>query len=449
MMAASLTDRERETYTSGFAQALARGQRLPAWLVAMRRSAFDTFVEQGWPTQKQEDWRFTDVRPMASAPFFPLPRVRAEDGLGDFEQRLVELGAGEGQRLLLVDGQAYGDPTVSPSSGSKLVVPFSSALAMHEDDLRRLLGRQLLGQNAFVSLSTAFMEDGALVHIPAGAKVGSPIYVLCLHSAEGHGSFPRTVIWAEAGSEATVVELHLAATGAETWSSAATEIVLEAGARLSHHSVQSVSAGCHVGHVSVTEKAGSSFSGHSLYLDGRLVRNDVEVLLSEEGATCNLDGVYLASGEGHVDNHTTIDHRMPRTVSRESYRGAAAGRSHAVFGGRIVVRPGAQQIDARQYNRNLLLSDAAKVNSKPHLEIFANDVKCSHGAATGRLDQEALFYLRSRGLGLKQASDLLVRAFLFEGLEGVATLPLREALQSVLATRIDALGGDTPRQEAA
>jgi Fe-S cluster assembly protein SufD len=164
-------------------------------------------------------------------------------------------------------------------------------------------------------------------------------------------------------------------------------------------------------------------------------------VLAEENCTCNLDGLYLASGSGHVDNHTTIDHRAPRSTSREVYKGVVDGHSRAVFSGRIVVRPGAQQTDARQTNRNIVLSDGALVHSKPHLEIFANDVKCSHGATTGRLNPDALFYLRSRGIGEKEAHQLLIRAFMLEGLDCIKQPTLRAELESVLVGRIESLTG--------
>jgi Fe-S cluster assembly protein SufD len=215
---------------------------------------------------------------------------------------------------------------------------------------------------------------------------------------------------------------------------------LGAGAQLAYHSVQKTTAqGFHIGHVMVTQDSGSAFFGHSLALDGRLVRRDVQILLAGEGCTCHLDGIYLVAGEGHVDNQTTIDHSKPRSTSREDYRGVVAAKGQAVFSGRIVVRPGAEKTDAQQTNRNLLLSDAAQINSKPQLEILTSDVKCSHGATTGRLDPDALFYLRSRGVDARDARRILIRAFLQQGLERVPALDVRAALEGLLDQRIDEL----------
>ena len=209
---------------------------------------------------------------------------------------------------------------------------------------------------------------------------------------------------------------------------------MEPDARLDYHTLNRPSdTGFHVGHLAVTQKAGSTFAAQSLVLGGRLVRNDAQVVLAGAGCVTQLDGVYLAVGDGHVDNQTGIDHQSPKCSSRESYRGAVAGRGQAVWSGRAVVRPGAQGTDARQSSRNLVLSDGAVVHAKPHLEIFANDVKCSHGATTGHLDPDALFYLRARGLDEVAARQMLVEAFLREGLGAVGELGLRKRLQDIVS----------------
>jgi Fe-S cluster assembly protein SufD len=427
-------------YSDGFAQSLAGDANAPAWLRHSRRTAFDAFVEQGWPNTKQEDWRFTDVSPITRLNLLP-PRTRSDVSLSVFDPNLLDLGTGLGPRLVFVDGgYQAGRCTCLPLPDGLLVKPISSVLDHDSNQVGNLLGHHLRNKDAFVALNTAFMTDGAFIHIPAHCNIEQPIFLIFLASVEGGTSHPRSLVWAGEGSRATIVEIHMGYPGKTTLSNAATEIVLEPGAHLAYHSIQNASAaGFHIGHLAVTQKAGSEFSAHSLFLDGRIVRNDVTCLLADEGCKCNLDGLYLASGENHVANHTTIDHRGPRSTSRESYRGVVGGHSHAVFSGRIVVEPGAQQTDARQTNRNLLLDEGAQVHTKPHLEIFANDVKCSHGATTGRLDQEALFYLRSRGLGEKEANRMLIGAFLHEGLERIEHASLRKALESVLVNRIDQL----------
>jgi Fe-S cluster assembly protein SufD len=318
---------------------------------------------------------------------------------------------------------------------------FSSQTALATSELRAHLGRHLPNRNAFVALNTAFMRDGALVHIPAGYQAEQPIYLVFLASAAGSTSFPRTLIVAGAGSQATVVEIHLGAHGRPTLSNAATEIVLQPNAQLAYHTIQKPSAaGFHIGHVAATQASGSALSVHSLSLDGRIVRNDIHTVLAGESCSCNLDGVYLADGTGQVDNQTTIDHCGPRSTSREDYRGVVGGSGHAVFSGRIIVRPGAGKTDAQQTNRNLLLSDSAQVNSKPQLEIFTSDVKCSHGATTGQLDPDAVFYLRARGIDAREANRILIGAFLHQSLERIASAQLRTELKALLDRRIAELG---------
>lgn len=434
----------RAAYATGFAQALAKGADLPSWLLGARKAAFDTFLTQGWPTTKQEDWRFTDVSPIAGLGLRPpaqLARLHQSDLEKRFDPSLVQLGSGRGHRLVFVDGQYHaGFSTWEPLPGALRVMPLSSALAQDADTIHGLLGHHLPTQDAFVSLNTAFMSDGAFVHIPPGMTADLPIYLIFLSLGEGITSFPRTVVLADEGSRASIVEVHLGADGTANLANAATEIVVGRRACLSYHSVQKASPlGFQVANLAVTQKADSVFSAHSFFLDGRIVRNGVNAMLDEEGCTCSLDGLYLAGGTSHVDNHTTIDHRMPKSTSREVYKGVVDGRAQAVFNGRIIVRPGAQQTDARQTNRNLLLADGAVVHTKPHLEIFANDVKCAHGATIGRLDDDALFYLRSRGIGVKEAYQLLIRAFAQEGLARVDFAPLRAELEQVIASRIDSL----------
>jgi Fe-S cluster assembly protein SufD len=438
-----LSAEDRHAYATGFAQALVQDTGLPSWLTSVRRTAFDAFLEQGWPTTKVEDWRFTDVTPITRLALLPPPVGKPHFAKDDFSADLLGLGGGDARRLLFVDGSYHSGAALGrPRPDELCAIPLSSALADDTRPVDTVLGHHLRSQNAFVALNTAFMTDGAYIRIPAGFTSDAPIYVVFLSSAEGNASFPRTVVWAGENSQATIVEIHLGAERRNTFASAVSEILLEPGARIAYHGIQRASSdSAHIGHLAVTQKAGSVFSGSSLATGGRLVRNDVFALLAEEGCICNLDGLYLASGTGHVDNHTTIDHRAPRSTSREVYQGVVDGRGRAVFSGRIVVRPGAQQTDARQTNRNIVLSDGAQVHSKPHLEIFANDVKCSHGATTGRLNPDALFYLRSRGIGEKEAHQLLIRAFMLEGLDCIKLPALRAELEDVLVKRIESLAG--------
>ena len=441
-MSAGLSPEARAAYAVGFERALAQQEDLP-WFASARRDAFDAFVQQGWPTTKHEDWRFTDVSPLTRLALLPAP-VKPVTGDGTFDESLLNLGRGLGHRMVFVDGRHDGGQRAGlPLSAGLVVAPLALAVRDEAGKVGAAFGQQLHNQNAFVSLNTAFTTDGVFIGIPTGLVVEAPIFVVFLACAESAVSLPRTLVVAGADSQATVVEVHLGAEGRATFSDAVTEILLEPGSRLAYHGiVRPSSHGSHVGHLAVTQNTGSTFSAHGLSLDGRLVRNDAHVLLAGENCACQLDGIYLAAGGSHIDNHTSIDHRAPRSTSREHYKGVVAGRGQAVWTGRAMVRPGAQGTDARQTNRNLILDDGAVVHAKPHLEIFANDVKCSHGATTGRLDPEALFYLRSRGIGEKEANHILISAFLREGLARVADAPLRGELEAILASRASDLAAE-------
>jgi Fe-S cluster assembly protein SufD len=438
-MNVGLSPHVRAADAAGVSRALAGWDPSPAWLVFARQTAFEALLEKGWPTTKQEDWRFTDVGPLTRMELLRsavATTVSHPDSV-TFDESILQLGRGVGHRMVFIDGchQTSSETWLPPPRGL-VMASLSTAIPDESTHVGRVLGHHVQDFHAFAALNTAFMADGAFVHIPAGLLVEAPIFLIYLAAAEGSASFPRTVVVAGADSQATVVEIHLGADGRATLSDAVTEILLEPGARLAYLGVQKPSpTGFHVGHLAVSQRAGSVLSAHGLALDGRLVRNDAHVVLAEEGCSCQLDGVYLAAGGSHIDNQTSIDHRAPKCQSRESYRGVVAERSQAVWSGRAVVRPGAQGTDARQSNRNLVLADGAVVHSKPHLEIFANDVKCSHGATTGRLDPEALFYLRARGIGEKEARQILVSAFLREGLGSVAAPALRGELESILASR--------------
>lgn len=411
------------------------------WLGAARRAAFDAFVRQGWPSPKQEEWRFTDVTPITERELLPVPRLPAPGELGIFDPHILGLGGEASPRLVFVDGRYHSARGMQDETGAGLRLlglPLTEVGA--DPQLATRFGRHLRNHNAFVALNTMFVNDAVFVVIPPGLRCEQPIYVFHLASATEGASFPRTLVVAGPDSEATVVEVHLGAEGRATLSNAVTEIMLEPGARLAYHAIQKSGAqGIHVGHVVVHQDTGSAFSGHGLVLDGRLVRRDVQVLLAGEGCRCDLDGLYLVDGNGHVDNQSTIDHSQPRSTSREDFRGAVTGKGHAVFAGRVVVRPGASKTDAQQSNRNLLLSDEAQIDSKPELEIMTSDVKCSHGATTGRLDPEARFYLRARGLDAQSADRMLIRAFLQQSVERVAAPQVRAELGGLLERRIDEL----------
>jgi Fe-S cluster assembly protein SufD len=274
-------------------------------------------------------------------------------------------------------------------------------------------------------------------------RVEDPIHLVYLSSpaSEPVVSYPRNLVVVEEGGRAPVVESYVGA-GSGSFSCALTEIALAAEAELDHVKLVQ-GAGSHIGSHSVSQASASVMSSHSISLGGDLTRNDLRVSLDGEGARCSLDGLYLARGREIVDNHLRIDHVSPDCVSAQLYKGVLDDAARAVFNGRVVVAPGAQKTDARQSNRNLLLSDAAKVNSNPQLEIFADDVRCTHGSAVGRLDEEAVFYLRSRGVGRREAENLLTHAFAAEVVESIGIAIVRQRLEAILGQRLPLGQGTT------
>jgi len=288
-------------------------------------------------------------------------------------------------------------------------------------------------------LNTAFLEDGAFVVIAANAVVADPIHLIVINGGAGKMmAHPRTLIVAGPNSRASIAQTFLGAAGECHFTNVVTEVSMGENAHLDLYSDQrETDTAYHLSSMHIQLQRHSTFRSRTVTLGGKLVRNDITAVLAGDGAHVALDGCYLVDGDRLVDNHTTIDHATPHCTSHELYKGILDGKSRAVFNGRIIVREDAQKTDAKQTNRALLLSDEAQVNSNPQLEIFADDVKCTHGAAIGQLDDEALFYLRARGLTERDARDMLIHAYAGEVLEGIAIEPLRVQLERELFTQLD------------
>jgi Fe-S cluster assembly protein SufD len=287
-------------------------------------------------------------------------------------------------------------------------------------------------------LNTAFFRDGAFIEIPDGLVLERPIYLLFISTAAGEPSIiqPRNLILAGRESQATIIECYIGASGSY-FTNSMTELAAGENSFIDSYKI-TAEGGFHIGRLQVDQQRDSSFSSNSISLGGPLVRNDLVVALNGEGAQCSLDGLYFAAGREHVDNHTVIDHAKAHCSSREMYKGVLAGKSSAVFNGSIVVRKDAQKTDAKQSNRNLLLSEDAVVNSKPELEIYADDVRCTHGTTIGQIEHDALFYLRSRGIGEEEARDLLTYAFATEILDRIKVAPIRAAVEREMLWRLSA-----------
>ncbi len=398
--------------------------RGPAWLRATRQKALARFSALGFPTTRHEEWRFTNVAPIAEA-IFRLP-VEDQHGLRRHHLDALRLTASHAIEVVFVNGRfAPGLSDIGELPHGLSVRGLADALATEPARLaRHLAAHARYEDQAFVALNTAFLRDGALIETAPNAVIERPVHVLFVSAGPGEVSHPRVLMLAGRNSQVQIVETYagLPTTAARagsrepgpdaSFTNAVSEIVLDDGAVVEHYRVQRERTTTF--HVSTTQLLlahSSTVTSHSFSFGGAIVRNDVNVVMGGEGGDCTLNGLYLADGTQVVDNHTFIDHAQPHCGSHEIYKGILDGRAHAVFNGKILVRPDAQKTDAKQTNKTLLLSDDAQINTKPQLEIFANDVKCTHGATVGQLSADALFYLRARGIDRRTARQMLVRAF--------------------------------------
>jgi len=406
----------------------------PPWVSSARAAALARFERLGFPSTRLEEWRFTPVGAIAEQPF-----VLASDGVAKADPRQTTALASGSALAVAVNGRFA--PQLSSLEALpkgvqvvSLAAAIGSQAEMVEPFLARLASAE---QQPFTALNTAFLRDGVVISVAPHTTVEVPVEVLFMSVAEGKPtvSHPRLLIVAGENSQVRILERYIGS-GA-TFTNAVTEVVLGANAVIDHYKVQEDAENAfHIAGMYVHGARNGNFSSHSLTFGGAIVRNDVVAVLDGEGIDCTLNGLYLGNGKQLIDNHTTIDHAQPHCGSHEVYKGILADHARAVFNGKIVVRIDAQKTDAKQTNKALLLSDDATINTKPQLEIFANDVKCTHGAAIGQLDDDAVFYLRSRGLGLDQARAMLIHAFASDILNRVKIPEVREHLEAALTTRL-------------
>jgi Fe-S cluster assembly protein SufD len=421
-----------------FAAGLAADE--PVWLRSIRTAAIARFAERGFPTKKDEAWRHTNVAPIART-VFRAAEESAVQGPAASALAGLRLPEHRGAELVFVNGRHSPELSRATPDGAQ-VLSLRETLGGDghrlETDLTRVSGPD---QNVFADLNTAFLEDGACVFVPPRKRVAEPIHLVFL-SANPAGaptvSHPRVFVVAGRESEAQIVESYGGGDGEAYFTNAVTEVVVEDGAVLNHTKMQREGLRAfHVATLAARLGRDARFSSHAISLGGALVRDDVNVVLGDEGADCVLNGLLMVAGLQHVDTHTRIDHEKPHGSSRELYKVIVDGKSRAVFDGKIIVRKDAQKTDAQQTNKNLLLSKEALVNSTPALEILADDVKCKHGSTTGQLDEAALFYLRSRGIGEAAARSLLTYAFASDVIQRVPVDPIRTKLQRQLQSRFE------------
>ncbi len=412
----------------------------PGWLSELRREALGCFAELGLPSTRLEEWRHTSVRPIATVPFELPPPGPSGVSREALEPLVVPLF--EYSRFVFVDGRFDEALSARPALGGGAAIESLGRLSAQELDP---LGPYLGGladhkRHPFVALNTAFRDDGALLRVPRGTRLDSPIQLVFVDSGRTGPSVchPRLLVIAEEGSFVRIIQDHVSLDDGQGFTNAVVEAFIEPGAVVEYVLLQRQSpAQVHVSNLSVRLERDARFTGHTVTLSGAWVRNDAAVVLAGEGAECILNGLFVGDGTQLIDNHTLVDHAMPHCRSRELYKGILAGRAKGVFGGRIIVRPDAQHTNAEQSNLNLLLSDTAQINTKPQLEIHADDVKCSHGSAIGRLDDDAIFYLQARGIGETEARAILARGFASEVTGTLSNEPLRAELDRLVSEKLD------------
>ena len=418
-----------------------REAKQPSWLFPLRKAALARFAERGFPTVNDEDWRFTNVNPVAKLPFEPVLDAPKNGFAPDTAKRFA-FGELTATRLVFLDGH-YVAELSSPETASSIVASsLKTALASsHAGLLEKHLGRYALGDdNTFAALNTAFFQDGAFIHIPAGRTVDKPIHLLFVSTARQTGatSHPRNLIVAEKGSQATIIESYVGLENAAYFTNAVTELIAGEGAIVEHCKFQDEAAEAfHIAAIHAHLGRGCNLIAHSIATGARLSRNNIRTSLAGEGVECVLNGLYLTKDEQLADHHMVVEHAQPHCQSHEYYNGILAGRSKGVFHGRILVRQIAQKTDAKQTNKNLLLSEDATVDTKPQLEIYADDVKCTHGATIGQLNDESVFYLRARGIGKETARRMLIHAFAGEIIERIRHRPAREELDKLVWDRLE------------
>jgi Fe-S cluster assembly protein SufD len=426
------------TYQRAFeASAANGGGEGPAWLPPLRRAAMDQFTRVGFPSPRDEEWRFTPVSPIAQAEFQPaVPAAVDRAALIPYL-----FGHAEWPQLVFVNGKFAPELSLVPSlpAGTRiesLAAALQASPALVEPHLSRYARPEA---TAFTALNTALMRDGAFVHVPAGVALALPIHLLFVTTADSAGAaHPRNLIVVERGARASVVESYVGLGGtAAYFTNAVTEVFSGEDAWTEHTRLQREGdRAYHVGLTQVVQARGSHYRSFTLAMGGAISRHNLHVQLNAPGIETLMYGLYLALGEQVVDNHTAIFHDHPNCNSWEVYKGVLEDRARAVFNGKVFVKPEAQKTDAKQTNRNLLLSPEAKVDTKPQLEIFADDVKCTHGATVGFLDPAAQFYLRSRGIPGDAARRLLTYAFAAEVVNEVALEPVRRELDRLVLERL-------------
>jgi Fe-S cluster assembly protein SufD len=451
-MATAATERLRN-YLDAYHTLGANASRQPAWLRGLRERGFARFCEVGFPTTKNEDWRFTNVNAIAQTPFQLAHDVRRSEATYSDTLDACRI-PGAACQLVFLNGRFaselsdLGNLPQGVRAGS-----LAQAIAQDGASLEPHLGRYLnIERDAFSALNTAFIEDGAYVYLPRGTVLEAPICFLfiSLPGNDPEMTNPRNLIVAENATEASIVEDYVSLGSGVSFSNVVTELVAGEDAVISHYMIEREDRQVfNVSTLRTQQARSSNVSSHSVLLGGGLVRNNIHPVLAGEGGECLINGLFIGNGHQHMDNYMLVEHASPHCGSRQFYNGILDGHSHGVFHGRIIVHKDAQKTDAKQTNRNLLLSDDAQIDTKPQLEIYADDVKCTHGATIGQVEENALFYMRSRGIEETEARSLLLLAFANECLDRMKSAPVRDYLRDLVQGWLPGTSASTNGKSAA
>jgi Fe-S cluster assembly protein SufD len=414
----------------------------PKWLAPLRKAGLASFADQGFPTLQDEDWRFTNVAPVAKMNFHLAEPVAVN---GAESQAIADsvFANLSGHRLVFVNGHFSAKLSqIKPVANGVRIENLSAALAQDSTLIEKHLGKYAqTDKNSFAALNQAFFSDGAFIFVPAGAEVAEPVQLIYISSAKNPGEtiLPRNLVIAGANSKLTVVESYLSTGNVAYFTNAVTEILAGDNARVEHVKLQDEAlAAYHIATIAGEFGRTSNVTVHSFALGARLSRNNIRVKLAGEGLECILNGLYLTRDEQLADHHMVVEHAQPHCNSHEYFNGILDDKSKGVFHGRIYVHPVAQKTDAKQTNKNLLLSNDATADTKPQLEIYADDVKCTHGATIGQLNPESIFYLRTRGMGEETARRMLIHAFAGEIIDRIQCQPAREVIDRLVWDRLEA-----------
>ena len=437
--------KETNRYEAAFRQARQDpGAGEPSWLQNVRENSFELFEHSGFPDVKQEEWKYTNVSSIAKANFAPVPAsngtaLTKDDGLQSFIYEEARQS-----RLVFVNGMLRQDlSSLAALPEGVVALDLREALrgGEYESTLREYLEHPVLA-NGFAALNTALFRSGLLLKIPSGISVEAPIHLLFIGESVAENpppaAFPRVLVLAEENSSVTIVESYASTNDDGVYlTNAIIDMSLADGARVQHYKIQRESMGAfHIATTRAELGRNAVYNTTAINFGAALSRHDIHVQMDHEGAECSVDGLYMVDGRQHTDTHSVIDHKQPHCSSHQLYKGILDGRSRAVFNGKVFVRHGAQQTDARQTNKNLLLSTDARVDTKPQLEIFADDVKCTHGAAVGQIDEEERFYLESRGINPILARNMLTYGFAEEVIEKIGIESIRRELDEAVLNRL-------------